>query len=331
MSSEKIFDIKVSGEAVKLSRRYGILPYMAERYLMIFGREEAELFMESVSKGIPRSIRCNTLAIKDCRELEKRLEERGFVLRPSKIVPYGYYVEHSPVQLGATIEHLLGYYFIQGIGSMASVIALSPKPGERVADLAAAPGGKTTHIAQLMENRGTVLSVEIDARRLAKLVSNIERMHVRNAVILMGDILKAKIPEGAFDRIMLDAPCTGEGLIVYKRERMVTRTEEDLRKMSNYQQRLVERSFRFLKPGGIMAYVTCSIAPEENEYVLSSVLERTEDMEVLETRLQGSSNTPGLEEFNGVQFGKEMRKCLRLYPHRDGTEGFFICLMRRKN
>lgn len=330
MSSEKIFEIKVSEKAVVLSRKYGILPYMAERYLMLFGDDGAELFLERASRGIPKSIRCNTLAIKDCRELVERLEEKGFSLSPSKIVPYGFYVESGPVSLGATLEHLLGYYFIQGVGSMASVVALSPKPDEKIADLAAAPGGKTTHIAQLMENRGAIVSVEIDAKRLAKLVSNVERMHVRNAVIVMGDILKVAIPEGSFDRVMLDAPCTGEGLIVYKKERMVTRTIEDLKKMSSYQQRLAERAYQFLKQGGIMAYVTCSIAPEENEFVLSRVLEKFEDLEVLETRLQGSSNNPGLEEFNGVQFRKELKKCLRLYPHTDGTEGFFICLLRRR-
>jgi len=330
MDYERIFRVNVSEEAVSLSRKYGVLPYMAERYLMLFGRDGAIDFLESVARGIPRSIRCNTLVVKSCAELKERLEERGFVLKPSKIAPYAFYAEREPLSLGTTLEHLLGYYFIQGVGSMASVIALSPRPGERVADLASAPGGKTTHIAQLMENSGAVLSVDNDAGRLAKLVSNIERMHVRNAVVLMEDILKLDFLESRFDRAMLDAPCTGEGLLVYRRERKSTRTIEDLKKMSSYQERLALKAYRLLKPGGIMAYATCSIAPEENELVLSKVLEREDSLEVLETRIVGAANNPGVEEFNGVRFSSEMKKCLRLYPHTDGTEGFFICLLRRR-
>ncbi|MEM0061452.1 MAG: RsmB/NOP family class I SAM-dependent RNA methyltransferase [Fervidicoccaceae archaeon] len=330
MEYDRIFDVKIGAEAIKLSRKFGVLPYMAQRYILLFGAEGAESFLEAAIKGIPRSIRCNTLTMRDCGELVRRMEERGFSLRRSRIVPYGYYVEHEPFSLGSSPEHLQGHFFIQGVGSMASVVALSPKPGESVADLASAPGGKTTHMAQLMRNEGRIMSVDVDAKRISKLISNIERMHVRNAVVVLGDTLKIKFGEGSFDRVMLDAPCTGEGLIVYKKERLLTRTMEDLRRMSSYQVELLLKAYKLLRPGGIMAYVTCSIAPEENELVLSRALEREEKIEILETRLEGASNIPGVEEFNGVPLRSEVRLCLRLYPHTDGTEGFFICLLRRK-
>ncbi|MFP3269193.1 MAG: RsmB/NOP family class I SAM-dependent RNA methyltransferase [Desulfurococcales archaeon] len=330
MNYDRLFNIRISEEAVKLSRRFGLLPYMAERYIMMFGLDGVEEFLRAVHNGIPRSIRCNKLVVKSCGDLVSRLEKEGFKIRQSKIVPYGYYVYYEPVSLGSTVEHLLGYYFIQGIGSMASVVALSPQLGELVADLASAPGGKTTHIAQLMNNTGGILSIDVDARRLAKLVSNIERMHVRNVIVLMADILNVKVNEGSFDRVMLDAPCTGEGLIVYKKERFFTRTIDDLRKMSEYQLKLLLKAFKFLKPGGTMVYATCSIAPEENEFVITRALDETDEMEVIETRLDGAKNVPGITEFNGVRFKDEVKNCLRLYPHTDSTEGFFICLLKRK-
>ncbi len=326
---DSIFELKISSKALKIASRYSYLPYMIERYMRIFPEDELIEFLDKVEEGVPRSIRCNTLLLEDCRLLVERLEERGFELEQTGILSYAYRVVNESGSLGSTIEHLLGYYYIQGIGSMLTSVLLSPREGEFVADLASAPGGKTTHMAQIMNNKGCILSVDKSLARVKKLRSNIQRMHVKNTVVLRKDILRITGLEEFFDKVLLDAPCTGEGLIVFKKERKTSRTMDDLRKMSGLQIQLLEKAMELLKPGGTLLYSTCSIAPEENEYVLSNVLSRRDDIEVLPTRY-GRVGSPGIVEYNNTVFHDDMRKCLRVYPHRDGMEGFFYCLLRKR-
>lgn len=319
-----------SEEALELARRYGYLPYMIERYRHLFeSREELIDFLDSVERGLPKYIRCNTLAVSSCSYLEERLKERGISVRAVPWLPHAYVVESqsSSAQLGSTLEYLLGYYYIQGLGSMAVSHSLSPRPGETVADLAAAPGGKTTHIAQLMDNVGIVLSVEKSPLRALSLVANIQRMRVKNALVLVKDILDLKL-YGAFDKILLDAPCTGEGLLPIKKERKTSKDLSDLYKMHELQVRLLDKSLEMLRPGGTLIYSTCSIAPEENEFVIDKVLTVRGDV-----KIEGIGNLsvgdPGLTEFMGHTLRGDLRLCRRLYPHRHLSEGFFICKIKR--
>ena len=329
MSNNKIFNYKIIPEDTELARIYNYPPYMISRYRMIFSSEELVSFLESVERGLYRSIRCNTLKLSDCGELVERLESRGFMLKNIPFLKHGYRVIKEPVSIGALEEYLMGYYYIQGAGSMLASEILMPRENQVIGDLAAAPGGKTTHLAQLMNNTGCIVAVEKKRERARKLRSNLRRLGVNNTVILVNNILELTWLNNFFDKILLDAPCTGEGLLVFKKERKASKTIEDLRRMSRLQVMLLEKSVKMLKPGDELLYATCSIAPEENEYVITSILNHHDDIEVLSTR-HGEIGSPGLLSYNEVVFNSEMNKCLRLYPHRDGVEGFFYCLLRKK-
>lgn len=321
---------KPSVYAQEIARKYGYLPYMIERYIHMFGsREELIEFLEAVERGLPKYIRCNTLAIKNCSELVERLGEKNVFIKPVSWIPHAFMVENSSSvsHLGSTLEYLLGYYYIQGLGSMAASLALDPRPGETVADLAAAPGGKTTHIAQIMNNSGIILSVEKNPVRAMSLSANIQRMRVKIAIVMIKDILDLSIEE-KFDKVLLDAPCTGEGLLPIKKERKTSKDLEDIVRMHELQVKLLEKSIQLVRPGGALLYSTCSIAPEENEFVINKVLSSRSDVE-LEKIANLNVGSPGLTEFMGYKLRDELANCVRLYPHRNNSEGFFICKLRR--
>lgn len=335
-SLEKVFrDLglpypRPSQEALVLARKYGYLPYMIERYVHLFKtREELLSFLESVERGLPKYIRCNTLAIDSCDCLVDRLKERGWSLSSVSWIQNAYAVKGAPglTPLGSTLEYLLGYFYIQGLGSMCASVALNPKENEIVADLAAAPGGKTTHIAQLMNNRGIIVSVEKDPVRALSLQANISRMRVKIAVVIVRDVLELKF-RGLFDRVLLDAPCTGEGLLPIKKERKTSRDLADIAKMHGLQVKLLSKAVDMLRPYGTLTYSTCSIAPEENEFVINKVVENRDDVEVTEINSLNVGE-PGVTEFMGYELSPEMKKCRRLYPHKHSSEGFFICNIRR--
>jgi len=327
---KKIFEIGVSKEARDLALKYGYLPYMIERYINIFGSlHETIEFLESVEHGLRKSIRCNTLVASDCRVLEERLERRGIIVDRILQLPHGYWVIDGEEKIGHTSEYIYGYYYIQGPGSMTVSYVLDPPKNSVVADLASAPGGKTTHIAQLMNNTGAILSVDKSPARAKALKANIQRMRVENTVVLVEDILRLRDLNGAFEKVLLDAPCSGEGLLPFKAERKRSMTMLEIKRAHELQVRLAKKAVELVREGGILLYATCSIGVEENELVLRELLEDREDIEILPTRWRGQGE-PGITEYMGVNLGSELKRCMRLYPHKHKTEGFFLCLVKRK-
>lgn len=321
----RLFRVRPSKYAVKLARRYGYLPYMIERYAEIFGEELID-FLEACEKPPPKSIRCNTLRI-DCSLLVERLEAKGFRLSKIPWAPHGFWVEGGSVSLGATEEYLLGYYYIQGAASMLPAYILDPQPGETVLDMAAAPGGKTTQLAQLMGDTGVILAVDVSRGRVRALRSHLNRMGVTNTIVVRTDARRLAAMGPTFDRVLLDAPCTGEGVIPLDPSRKRSRTLKDIFQMARLQEELLEAAALLARPGGHIVYTTCSIAPEENEYVVSRVLERHPELTVVEPKVE--VGLPGITSFRGVRFDPRVSRCRRLYPHKHGAEGFVICLLRK--
>ena len=321
------FKVIITSEARKLALEYGFSPLKVQRIIEILGEREARELLRYVNEVRPlKSIRCNTLAI-GLEELVKRMSNLGFKLRIVNWIPNALVVLEERRSLGSTIEYLAGYYYIQGLASMLPVHIMKPRPGEIVADLAAAPGGKTTQLAQEMRNKGVIVAVEKSSARVKALISNIQRMRVRNAIVLNIDMMNLNL-NNMFNKVLLDAPCSGEGLIhVDFRVRLKSDPKEFI-KLSNIQYKMLSRAVDYVKPGGIIVYSTCSLAPEENEYVITRVVEGRRDVRVEPTRF-GSKGSPGIRYFCGVEFPSYVDNCLRLYPHRDGTEGFFICILRR--
>ncbi|MGD9382058.1 MAG: RsmB/NOP family class I SAM-dependent RNA methyltransferase, partial [Candidatus Thorarchaeota archaeon] len=212
--------------------------------------------------------------------------------------------------------------------SMTVTKVLDPRPGETVIDLAAAPGGKTTHIAQLMDNTGTVIAIDEDRQRIKSLESNIQRCGVSNAIILRGDAKKLDKLERTPDKILLDSPCSGEGLIPLDPSRKTSTSMADIRFCATREDELLEAAVNALPSGGTMVYATCSIAPEENEYIIDEILHRHSEMSVVPIPLEFGS--PGYPRPYGVELNESMILTRRFLPHLHGTEGFFICKLEKE-
>jgi NOL1/NOP2/sun family putative RNA methylase len=279
-------------------------------------------FLSKMETTPTQYIRVNTLKISRAA-LVSRLESKGFELK-STVIPEVLAVEKAPLPTGATNEYLLGYYYIQDLSSCMAVDALDIAPGQVVLDVAAAPGGKTTFMAQKMNNTGAIIALEPNDRRARSMSFNLARCGVYNTSIFKTDGLYADKFEMKFDRVLLDAPCSCEGVIAKDPTRKLSHTPEDVDHCSRIQERLIEAAASYVKPGGIMVYSTCSFAPEENEMVVDKLLRKFGNITV-EPVAYGSS---GLTRFGDLNFDGQLKHAQRLYPHLHDTTGFFIARLR---
>jgi len=299
---------------------------MIERYIDFLGLDDTLKLLEANEKSLTPSIRVNTLKIQP-EVLRNRLENKGFELQNIEWISYGFKVLKETHNLGSLHEYLQGFFYLQNVASMLPAIILDPKRDETVIDMCAAPGGKATHIAQIMNNKGSLILIERNSKRIPALEINLRRMGIMNSIVLNYDAKKLDQLNIKADKILLDAPCTGEGLIRQDKTRKKSKTLKDIEKLANVQKELLDSGLKVLKPGGTLLYSTCSIAPEENEFVIDDVLQDRSEYAIIQLNTQY-----GISGFTKV-FGKNLRKNLkfsqRLYPHIHNTIGFFICLIKK--
>lgn len=271
------------------------------------------------------ALRVNTLKIDDCA-LVKRLEERKIKLEKIPYLKDGYWYEAS-FSVGSTSEYLQGYYYLQGVASQVVAEVLTPKSGELVLDMAAAPGGKCTHLAQLMKGKGTVIALDTDAQRLASLRNNCERLMVKNVVMVKKDARFAHELGMEFDRVLLDAPCSGN--FCSEPGWFAKRNLADIKRNGEMQKELLKAAYVALKKGGTLVYSTCSLEPEEDELVIDWFLKKHDDIKLVDMKLK--IGDPGITEWDGEEVTPGLKKTRRFWPHRTQTEGFYVAKMRKEN
>jgi tRNA (cytosine40_48-C5)-methyltransferase len=309
-----------SAESSGLAARYGYDRWLVGRFMEYV--PDVQLFLDKMEKAPTQYIRVNTLKTgRD--ELEGRLRSKGFELKRTAI-PEALAVEKAPMATGATNEYLLGHYYIQDLSSCMAVNALEVSENQAALDIAAAPGGKTTFMAQKMRNTGSIVALEPNGRRARSMSFNLARCGVYNTCILCMDGLQAEKLQNKFDRVLLDAPCSCEGVIAKDATRKTSHTPEDVDYCASRQDRMIEVAARMVKPGGTLVYSTCSFAPEENEMVVDRLLQKVGGVAV-EPVEYGSS---GLTRFGDVTFDGQLKNTRRLYPHIHDTTGFFIAKLR---
>ena len=271
--------------------------------------EELPAFLHSYTEPYCRGIRLNPL-----KPTAKGFWPKG-VLEPVPWEPSAHYLTVES-DAGADVLHEAGGWYLQEPSAMAAVAALNPQPGERVLDLCAAPGGKSTQIAGRMRGQGLLVSNEPVPKRAAILARNMERMGVMNALTVsaLPDVLAARWPE-AFDAVLVDAPCSGEGMFRRHPETRAEWTADSPAGCAKRQREILESAAKLVRPGGRLTYATCTLNPTENEENMAWFVETHPDFELSPYTL------PGLGSCEGA---------MTLYPHRIRGEGHFVALLRRK-
>jgi 25S rRNA (cytosine2870-C5)-methyltransferase len=313
---------------------YGYNEYLANKLFSLFSPTEAFAFFEANETPRPIVLRTNTLRT-NRRTLAQALINRGVVLQPvGKWSKVGLQVFEAPVPLGATPEYLAGHYILQAASSFLPVMALAPQPNERVLDMAAAPGGKTTYISALMRNTGAVFANDANRKRAKGLIGNVHRLGCKNVIVCNYDAQKA-FPKilGGFDRILLDAPCSGTGVIGKDPSVKTSKNEKDFMMLPHMQKQLLLAAIDSVdhasKTGGYVVYSTCSVTVDENESVVQYVLRKRPNVKIVETGLPEGFGTEAFRSFEGKKFDEHMNWARRWYPHKENVDGFFVCKLRK--
>mmetsp|Transcript_16576 Transcript_16576/g.33950 ORF Transcript_16576/g.33950 Transcript_16576/m.33950 type:complete len:607 (-) Transcript_16576:1028-2848(-) len=309
---------------------YDYLPTLLAKMMDLFPGTEVLDALDANEAPRPMTLRVNTLRTRR-RELAQALIARGMNVDPiEKWSQVGLLVSSSQVPVGATPEYLAGHYMIQSASSFLPVMALGPKPGEKVLDMAASPGGKTTYIAALMNNSGLLFANDAKRERIKALVSNIHRMGVKNAVVCNYDGRNFPSVMAGFDRVLLDAPCSGTGVICHDPSVKTQRTDDDISATAHLQKQLLLAAIDCCEASpskcGFIVYSTCSILVEENEAVIDYAL-RKRNVKVVPADLP--FGIPGFKRFRQFRFHPSLEEARRIYPHLHNLDGFFICKLQK--
>tara|TARA_Y100000310_G_scaffold339022_1_gene430388 strand:+ start:15858 stop:16790 length:933 start_codon:yes stop_codon:yes gene_type:complete len=295
-----------------------IKPKFIERYSSL---TDWEPFKEYSLMYLRRSIRVNTLKI-TVNELKKRLE-KDWSLTSIPWCKEGFWIKNIKTgrrDIGNLPEHSLGYYYVQEAVSMIPPLVLDPKPGSKVLDMCASPGSKASQIAAMMKNKGILVANDYKTLRMKPLSMNLQRCGVTNAVTTL---MEGRWFKESFDKILVDAPCSGTGTIRKSLKTLRIWNPDMIRRLSAQQKQLISKGFECLKENGTMVYSTCSLEPEEDEAVIDFLLNKHENAKLEEIKIDIKRGKP-VTEFNGNTYNPEVKKCLRIWPQDNDTEGFFI-------
>ncbi|MBU1974859.1 MAG: RsmB/NOP family class I SAM-dependent RNA methyltransferase [Nanoarchaeota archaeon] len=268
-------------------------------------------------QAIHHAIRVNTLKITE-KNLVERLNKKRITLEKIPFVKHGYFAK-ARFSLASVPEYLQGYYYIQEAASQVPAEILDPKPTDTVLDMCAAPGSKLTHLAQLMQNKGCIIGLDIEDKRLEAVRNNVARLGMTNILLYKKDAKQALDLGMKFDKILLDAPCSGN--YCTERNWFKRRKVKDFENRAILQKQLLKAGVSVLKPRGELVYSTCSLEPEENEVVVDWALKKY-NLKLAKINL--SVGDSGITNPFGKRLSSEIKNCIRFWPHKTGTQGFFI-------
>ncbi|OCS87622.1 16S rRNA (cytosine(967)-C(5))-methyltransferase RsmB [Caryophanon tenue] len=291
--------------------------WLVSRWVEMYGYEQASDMLQENNVPPLQTMRVNTTRI-TVDEALQILEREGVKARRSDIMPECIHLMSGTAARTSLFKK--GFATIQDESSMLPATVLDPQPGERIYDMCAAPGGKTTHIAEKMRNEGKVLATDLHAKKLDLIDENTARLglNIVEAVPLDGRKSAALLGEASFDRVLVDAPCSGLGVMRRKPDIKYTKREEDLANLQTIQLALLDNAVTLLKPNGRLVYSTCTVDRTENEGTVEAFLAAHPQMEVIEMQLPTSL------------MDKQQNGMLQVFPQDFGSDGFFVAAFRKK-
>ncbi|KDQ18088.1 hypothetical protein BOTBODRAFT_29402 [Botryobasidium botryosum FD-172 SS1] len=312
-----------------IAHYYGYNEFLTEKLFNLFPVQEAIEFFEANEIPRPVTIRTNTLRTRR-RDLAQALINRGVNLEPiGKWTKVGLQVFESSIPIGATPEYLAGHYMLQAASSFLPVMALAPEPNERVLDMASAPGGKTTYISALLQNTGIVFANDANKARTKSLTANVHRLGCKNVVVCSYDGREFPKVMGGFDRVLLDAPCSGTGVISKDASVKVNKSDRDFHLLSHLQKQLILCAIDSVDPasrGAVVVYSTCSVTVDENEAVVDYALRKRPHVQLVPTGLEFGRE--GFTSYRGKTFDDKMHLTRRFYPHVHNMDGFYVAKLK---
>ncbi len=286
-----------------------------------FTNRYAKLGWEYKEVELKQAIRINSANAEE-DEIVKRLARRGVTLEKIPFLENGYWINKSKFSLGATAEYLLGLYSIQETAAQIPATLFTSLKGKTVLDACAAPGGKTIQLADLMQNTGALVALDVDKRRLTALSNHLERCRVKNTMVYCMDARQVSKLNVKFDRILLDVPCSGN--FATDKQWLNRRTIQDVEKNAKVQREILTEATKALRNDGEIIYSTCSLEPEEDELNIDWAT-RNLGLRTEETSCHGSK---ALTNIFGTKLDSSIENCRRIWPGQ--TQGFFVCKLKRR-
>lgn len=267
-----------------------------------------------------QAIRTNVISAKE-DDIIKRLESLGIELEKISFLKNGYWVCHSKFSVGATSEYLLGLYSIQEAAAQIPATLFTELKDKTVLDACAAPGGKTVQLADLMQNTGAIIALDVRRQRLTALSNQLERCRVKNTIIYHMDARQVSRLKLRFDRILLDVPCSGN--FATDKDWFSRRTIKDVKKNAKLQREILTETAEILKDDGEIVYSTCSLEPEENELNVEWAIKNL-NLQVEKINCYGEKAPT---KIFGKQLDSSIENCRRIWPGQ--TQGFFVCKLKK--
>ncbi len=304
-----------------LSIKYSHPEWMVKSWLTRFGESFTEELLKSNNETAPLTVRTNTLKT-NREELQTELRKEGFETEPARYIKNALTI-NNPSSITKMEVFIKGLFQVQDESSMMVAQILDPKPGELVIDVCSAPGGKATHIAQLMQNKGEVIARDVHEHKIKLIKEASERLGIGIISSEVFDALEQDFSlTGKADRVLVDAPCTGFGIIRRKPDIKWTRNANDLTEIVKLQEKILKSSSSYVKPGGVLVYSTCTIEPKENEEQVNRFIQANREFELED-----------ISEFipEGLIKATAKEGYIQLYTNTDGIDGFFISKMRKRS
>ena len=311
---ESLPPLPAGDPADHLALRYSHPRWLVERLLDLLGGEEAEAFLRLDNESVPTALQRNPLRC-TARELTDRLAESGGRVQPHPWLPDCWLLSGGG-ELETMPAFQEGLFQVQDAAARGAVLAAGPRPGDRVLDVCAAPGGKSFAAAMAMEDRGEVIACDIHPHKLALIEKGAARLGLGCVRAELADGRERREAwTGAFDLVLCDVPCSGLG-VIRKKPDIRYKDPAALAGLPRVQRAILENAAAYVRPGGALLYATCTVLPEENEDVAEDFLTRHGEFQ------KEPFSLPGLEEENDG--------AMRLWPQRHGTDGFYVCKMRKR-